>query len=126
MPVAGSGADLIRKVAVNYEILSLHENARAALAEAMWVYQQLNNTTGNHQEFQIPPARRDWNDSDVVDALREAIKIYDSGVWWGESQGNGLEQFGDDLAEALVDLDLTLLRKGDRVEALKAEDQLMR
>ncbi|KAG8958018.1 hypothetical protein FRC05_009437, partial [Tulasnella sp. 425] len=131
-------AGALEKVAVSYEILSLHENARAALAEAIWVYQQLNNTTGNHQAFQIPLARtlvryhqvlcrlgRDWNDSDVVDALREAIKIYDSRVWWGESQGNGLDQFGGDLAEALVDLDLTLLRKGDRVEALKVEDQLM-
>ncbi|KAG8960870.1 hypothetical protein FRC05_006540 [Tulasnella sp. 425] len=50
-------AGALEKVAVSYEILSLHENARAALAEAIWVYQQLNNTTGNHQTFQIPLAR---------------------------------------------------------------------
>ncbi|KAG8929155.1 hypothetical protein FRC01_004766 [Tulasnella sp. 417] len=132
-------AGALEKVVASYEILGLYENARACLAEAIWVYQQLNSTTGNHQAFQIPLARtlvryhqvlcrlgRDWNDSDVVDALREAIKIYDSRVWWGDSsQGSGLEQFGGDLADALVDLDLTLLRKGDRVEALKAEDQLM-
>ncbi|KAG9045901.1 hypothetical protein FS837_005459 [Tulasnella sp. UAMH 9824] len=132
-------AGALEKVVASYEILGLYENARACLAEAIWVYQQLNNTTGNHQAFQIPLARtlvryhqvlcrlgRDWNDSDVVDALREAIKIYDSRVWWGGSgQGSGLEQFGGDLVDALIDLDLTLLRKGDRVEALKAEDQLM-
>ncbi|KAG8896608.1 hypothetical protein FRC00_005690 [Tulasnella sp. 408] len=132
-------AGALEKVVASYEILGLYENARACLAEAIWVYQQLNNTTGNHQAFQIPLARtlvryhqvlcrlgRDWNDSDVVDALREAIKIYDSRVWWGGSgQGSGLEQFGGDLVDALIDLDLTFLRKGDRVEALKAEDQLM-
>ncbi|KAG8938424.1 hypothetical protein FRC04_008653, partial [Tulasnella sp. 424] len=49
-------AGALEKVAVSYEILSLHDNARAALAEAIWVYQQLNNTTGNHQAFQIPLA----------------------------------------------------------------------
>ncbi|KAG8960869.1 hypothetical protein FRC05_006539 [Tulasnella sp. 425] len=50
-------AGALEKVAVSYEILSLHGSARAALAEAIWVYQQLNNTTGNHQAFQIPLAR---------------------------------------------------------------------
>lgn len=35
------------------------------------------------------------------------------------------EQFGGDLADALVVLDLTLLIKGDRVKVLNVEDQLM-
>lgn len=58
-------------------------------------------------------------------ALREALKIYDSRVWWGERQGNGLEQFGEDLSEVLVHLDSTLLREGNRAEAVKVEDQLV-
>ncbi|KAG8976534.1 hypothetical protein FRB90_009136, partial [Tulasnella sp. 427] len=109
-------AGTLEKVVTSYEILGLHENARAALAEAIWVYQQLTNTTGNQQAFRIPLARtlvryhqvlcrlgRDWNDSDVVDALREAIKIYEGRVWMGAGStmvGSGLEQFGGDLADA--------------------------
>lgn len=38
---------------------------------------------------------------------------------------NHRKRFGGDLGDALVDLDLTLMRKGDRVEAFKMEDHLM-
>ncbi|KAG8944735.1 hypothetical protein FRC04_001588 [Tulasnella sp. 424] len=46
----------LEKVIASYKILGLHENARAALAKAVGVYQQSKNTTGNQQAFQIPLA----------------------------------------------------------------------
>ncbi|KAG8913380.1 hypothetical protein FRC01_004574 [Tulasnella sp. 417] len=135
-----SRAEALEKASTSYEILGRYENARACLAEAICVYQQLNSTAGDRQAFQIPLARnlvkyhhvlcrlgRDWDDSDVVNALHEARKIYDSRVWSGESstQREESEKLGRELANALLRLDLTLIRKGDIVEASEVEDQLM-
>ncbi|KAG8909954.1 hypothetical protein FRC01_006628 [Tulasnella sp. 417] len=135
-----SRAEALEKASTSYEILGRYENARACLAEAICVYQQLNSTTGDRQAFRIPLARnlvkyhqvlcrlgRDWDDSDVVNALHEARKIYDSLVWSGESSGQReeSEKLGRELADALLELDVTLIRKGDIVEASEVEDQLI-
>ncbi|KAG9045900.1 hypothetical protein FS837_005458 [Tulasnella sp. UAMH 9824] len=132
-------AAALGKVVACSEILGLQENARACLEEVIHVYRRLSSTFENHHTFQIPLARAmvryhqvlchlgcDWNDSDLVDALRECIKIYNSLIFSGTfTQGSELEQFVGELADALVNWELTLFRKGDRVEALKVEDQLI-
>lgn len=88
------------------KFLDLHENAQAALAGAIGFTKNGSARLGSTPLSKSPLARtlaryrqvlyrlgRDWNDSDVVYALWEVPKIYDSRVWWGDSksQGNGWE-----------------------------------
>ncbi|KAG8898854.1 hypothetical protein FRC01_010739 [Tulasnella sp. 417] len=131
-------ASAFEKAATSCELLGRYQEACSLLREAIRAHRLLaKGGTGQGQSaHQIPLARALWRyyqnlcrqgrgsiDNDSVDVLREASKIYNSAVQFGN---DGLKNFGLDLIGVLEDLCLLLRRQGKDILAAEEEKRLSR